>query len=73
MSAATNRMSTIYRVAELIGRYRVEQETERGTWHVYDVEAEARTPAEYSDEASAVAGSRLQAACDILALVEGAS
>lgn len=67
---AQARTTTVYRIAELIGRYRVEHDTKAGTFHLFDVEGGSRLPAVYSDEATAHAGKRLAAACDIRALFD---
>lgn len=66
-----DRYSRIARIAELQGRYRPEHDTPKGKWRVWDSEKSERLPAEYSDEATARAGARLQAACDIDALYDG--
>ena len=67
---ATARTSTIYRIAELIGRYRAEHDTKVGNWRGYDIERGERIPAVYESEDAARAGCRLAAACDVHALFD---
>jgi len=67
---AQARTTTIYRIAELIGRYKPEHDTGSGKWHVWDSEDGKRIEAHYPDEATARAGARLAAACDIRALFD---
>lgn len=68
---AQSRTSRIYRIAELIGRYKAEHDTTAGKWRVWDSERGERSPQEYTDEAMARAGARLAIACDIHALFDG--
>lgn len=67
------RTERLYRIAELIGRYRPEHEIKTGKWHLWDAEEHKRLPSEYADEDTARAGARLAAACDIDALNDGAA
>lgn len=67
---AQSRTTTIYRIAELIGRYKSEHDRRTGKWHVWDCEAGRRIEAFYPDEMTARAGARLAAACDIRALFD---
>jgi hypothetical protein len=65
----SDRTGTVYRIAELIIRYRAAELA--GKWRVRDGETGELLAAEYSDEAMARSGARLQAACDILDLTSG--
>ena len=62
------RTSRIYRIAELIVRYRPTNGA--SGWQVVDMEKSETLPAKYADEAMAKAGARLSAACDIHALFD---
>lgn len=59
------RTTRLYRIAELMGRYKPEHDTATGKWHLWDAETHRRLDVEYRDEATARAGARLAAAIDI--------
>lgn len=61
--------SRLYRVAELMIRYRPAERS--GRWRILDVETGDILPAEYADEGLAKAGARLNAAADIATLYDG--
>ncbi len=67
---ALGRITTIHRIAELMGKYRHGHDTKAGHFFIYEVETGNRSPMQYSDEDSARAGARLAAACDIRALFD---
>lgn len=63
------RTTAIFRIAELIGRYKAEQDT-GGKWRVWDSQEHKALEADYTDEHHARAGCRMAAACDIHALFD---
>lgn len=65
------RADKTYRVAALIGRYRVESEPdERGRWRIWDAERDALVATAYPDQEAAEAGARMHAAYDILTYLD---
>ena len=67
MSAA-DRTARLYRIAELIRRYR--PVLAGGEWRLMDRQAGGLCPPTYDTEALAQAGAELMAACDIDALYD---
>ena len=63
-----SRTTRIYRIAELIVRYRPANDGK--VWRYRCLETGALSTAEYADEAMATSGARLAAACDIAALFD---
>jgi len=63
----TERTSTAYAIAEIIGQYRV---LHRDNWRVYNVVRCELLPATYESEDLARAGANLNAALDIIELFE---
>ena len=69
------RTTRLYRIAELMRRYRPWHDHKASKWRLMDLESDkagegALLPAKYDDEESAKAGARLAAACDIDALYD---
>lgn len=65
---AQQRTTTIYRIAELMRRYRAAEVA--GVWRVRNLETGDTLPATFADEGMAQAGARLAGACDIRALFD---
>lgn len=65
---AAERTKRIYRIAELMARYR--PVLAGGVWRLIDKEKGGLCPPTYDTEALAVAGAKLMAACDICELFD---
>lgn len=63
----TERTSAAYVIAEMIGRYRVQH---HGSWRVYNIARCELLPATYESEDLARAGAHLNAALDIIEMLE---